>query len=115
MRRDARAHLADVLEAGRQITRITADLDLESYRADDVRRWAVERQFEIMGEALSRLTRTNPDLAAGISDIGTIIGFRNVLAHGYDIVDHEVVWRTITDELPALVAEASRLLDELGE
>lgn len=52
-------------------------------------------------------------MATRISDLGTIIGFRNVLAHGYDVVDHEVVWETIRIDLPVLAAEASTLLREL--
>lgn len=113
MRRDPRVFLADVLEACQLITRFTSGRDLESYRSDVMLRSAVERQLEIMGEALNRLARTEPDLAARIPDLESIIGFRNVLAHGYDVVKDEVVWRTIEEDLPTLTAQVAMLIREL--
>lgn len=76
-------------------------------------RSAVERQFEIVGEALNRLSRDEPVLAARIQEVRRIVGFRNILAHGYDIVDDDAVWTAITDEPPALVSRVSALLAEL--
>lgn len=113
MRRDVRVYLADVLDAARLIGQFTVDRDLESYRSDAMLRSAVERQLEIIGEALIRLVRTDPTVAARISDVATIIGFRNVLAHGYDVVDDEIVWETIRVDLPRLEAETAGLLAEL--
>ena len=72
-----------------------------------------ERKLEIVGEALNRLSREDPELAARIPDIARVIGFRNVLAHGYEMVDEEVVWDAITSDLPALAAKAEALLTEL--
>ena len=66
-----------------------------------------------MGEALNRLSREDPELAARIPDIARIVGFRNVLAHGYDIVDDEVVWDAITTDLPELAASVEALLAEV--
>jgi uncharacterized protein with HEPN domain len=113
MQRDPRAHLADVLEAGRYIQKFTAESDRDAYAADLVLRSAVERQFEIVGEALNRLSREDPALAARIPGVSRIIGFRNVLAHGYDIVDDDAVWDAVTRDLPGLIAQASALLAEL--
>jgi uncharacterized protein with HEPN domain len=50
-------------------------------------RSAVERQFEIIGEALSQLAKIDPAVAARIPDLRRIVGFRNVLIHGYDRMD----------------------------
>jgi uncharacterized protein with HEPN domain len=73
----------------------------------------VERKLEIIGEALSRLSREEPGLAERIPDVARIVGFRNVLGHGYDVVDDEVVWDAITTDLPELTARIGAMLDEL--
>ncbi|HXK61062.1 MAG TPA: DUF86 domain-containing protein [Acidobacteriota bacterium] len=53
-----------------------------------VLRSAVERQFQIIGEALIRLTRTDPETAAAIGDYRRIVAFRNILVHAYGAIDH---------------------------
>ena len=115
MRRDPRAYLADIRDAGGLIAGFIAGLDLERYRSDALVRSGTERQLEIVGEALGRLSRTDPILADRIPDIASIIGFRNVLAHGYDIVRDEVVWRTVTEDVPGLIVVVEHLLAELDE
>ena len=113
MPRDPRMLLADVLEAAGSIGRFHDGIDLDGYRADELIRAGVERKLEIVGEALNRLGREDPALVARIPDVGRIVGFRNVLAHGYDVVDDEVVWDAITTDLPALVRTVEALLWEL--
>lgn len=76
-------------------------------------RSAVDREFEIIGEALNRLRRDDPMTAARVPDVARIIGFRNVLIHGYDIVDREAVWNAVRIEIPALVGAISGLLASL--
>lgn len=61
MRHDARAYVADVVQACGLIAQFTTELDLESYRSDPMVRSAVERQLEIMGEALNRFARAEPE------------------------------------------------------
>ncbi len=73
-------------------------------------RSAVERQFEILGEALGKLAKLDPTLAARISDHRRIISFRNVLIHGYDTILDEVVWGVIETQLPPLRSRLSELL-----
>ena len=111
--RDPRALLADVLDAARSIERFRQGLDLDGYRNDELVRSGVERKLEVVGEALNRLSREWPELESQIPDIGRIIGFRNVLAHGYDVVDDEVVWDAATTDLPELAGSVEGLLAEL--
>ncbi len=113
MARDPRALSADVQDAARSIEHFRRDLDLDGFRADELVRAAVERKFEIIGEALNRLSREEPRLAERIPDVARIVGFRNVLAHGYDVVDDEVVWDAITTDLPVLSRTVGTLLAEL--
>ena len=113
MPRDPRALLADALDAARSIERFRRGLDLDGFRADELVRAAVERKLEIVGEALNRLSREEPELAGRVPDITRIVAFRNVLAHGYEIVDDEVVWDAITSDLPELTMVVEALLAAL--
>lgn len=89
-------------------------MDLERYQANRLVRAAVERQFEITGEALNQLSRRAPDLTARIPELRAIVAFRNLLIHGYASVDDAIVWRTVTEKLPALYEAIDDLLAELG-
>lgn len=75
-------------------------------------RSAVERQFEIIGEALNQLLRREPGLSERISDASVIIAFRNRLIHGYASVSDEVVWGVVERYLPVLSSEVRDLLAE---
>lgn len=114
MRRDARTYLWDVQAAADAIERFTAGLDAQTYAATELVHAAVERKFEVIGEALSQLAKLDPALAARIPDLREIIAFRNVLIHGYAAVQHPRVWRIIEASLPGLHAAVTALLDELG-
>ena len=76
-------------------------------------RQLAERNFEIIGEAMRRLSDLDPTIAARISGRREAIAFRNVLIHGYDGVDHTRVWKTIEGSLPTLKAEVEGLLREV--
>jgi uncharacterized protein with HEPN domain len=73
-------------------------------------RQAVERNFEIIGEAVKRLAQFDPSCAEGIGQYPQIIAFRNILIHGYDLVDHALVWGTVQTQLPALLRDVQTLL-----
>ncbi len=85
---------------------------LDDYTNDPLLHSGVERQFEIIGEALNRLSRVNPDLIRRIHHYQHIISFRNVLIHGYDIVEDPIVWDVVLEELPALHEQVRKLLEE---
>ena len=111
----AAKYLWDARRAAERITRFTAGRGYDDYLADEMLRSAVERQFEIVGEALAGLRRVTPELAAGIPDLPRIVAFRNVLIHGYATVDDRLVWGVIESDLPRLLALLSRLLDAAGD
>jgi uncharacterized protein with HEPN domain len=71
-------------------------------------RRAVEREFEIIGEALNWIDKIDPCLE--ITGKKQIIGMRNRVIHGYDKIDDEIVWGTIVRHLPILKAEVVKLL-----
>ena len=84
----------------------------EDYAEDALLRSAVERQFEIIGEALRRATQLMPGLAGRITHTRRIIAFRNRLIHAYASVADGVVWGVVEDDLARLTREVQQLLDE---
>ena len=107
--------LFDVVDSGRSIQAWCQDRDFQDYEADRQFRRAVEREFEIIGEALNRLTDLDEQAASQISDLARIVAFRNRIIHGYDSVDDATVWGIISSHLPVLVSQAERLLQEADE
>ncbi|HEY7030616.1 MAG TPA: HepT-like ribonuclease domain-containing protein [Thermomicrobiales bacterium] len=104
--------LWDIADAGGFIAAETAGVTFETYQLDRRLRHAVERDFEIIGEAVRRLVEHDPATAARISGVPQIIAFRNVLAHGYDAVVDAKVWEIIRTFLPVLLSEVTALLEE---
>ena len=84
-------------------------LDIEMLRP------AVERQFEIIGEAFAALRRIDPGLAAAIPDLSRIVAFRNVLIHGYATVDDQLVWDVVRNDLPTLLSTLAAILASVEE
>ncbi len=99
-------------EACELIESFVAGKSFDDYAADALLRSGVERQFEILGEALSRLLQIAPELSNRISDTRRIISFRNRLIHGYASVADEIVWGVIEANLEKLKDEVKLLLEE---
>lgn len=115
MRLETMKLLEDIRQASERILGFTYDKSLRDYSADALLRSAVERQFEIIGEALNRLVKTAPDVADQIDHHQRVIAFRNILIHGYDIVEDAVVWEVATDHLPTLYKQVQALLGAEGQ
>lgn len=110
MQRRSAKYLEDIVDATVFIIDTTRDVDQESYRVNRVLRNAVERNFEIIGEAVRRLSDSDPNTAKRLGDYREIIDFRNILIHGYDLIDEQLVWSAIHDHLPNLLLTARNLL-----
>lgn len=104
-------YLWDIQEAAAAVTQFTEGRSLEDFLGDRMLRSAVEREMITVGEAIAALDRHAPEIAAQITEHDQVIGFRNVLVHGYDDVDYENVWSIITSKLPILVEEVRGLLE----
>ena len=104
MERDPRKFLWDARAAADAIMQFTRGKTRNDYVSDALLHSAVERQFEIVGEALAQLARSDPARAARVPEYRQIIAFRNILVHGYAVVDRARVWRVVVDELPGLRA-----------
>lgn len=114
MKRDPRVYLWDMREAAAEIAGFIHGMDRAGYDASAMARAAVERKFEIIGEAMTQLARLDPALAARIPNFRQVIAFRNVLIHGYRRIDHDEVWRAATTALPGLHSVVAALLGEMG-
>jgi uncharacterized protein with HEPN domain len=104
--------LDDIRDAAAFIRQVTEDKTLDQYRTDRLLRQAVERNFEIVGEAVKRLSETDPDSVSRIDGYKQIIAFRNILIHGYDLIDDEQVWRVVQNDLPSLIETVRKLRSE---
>ncbi len=102
--------LEDIRQAAEAVGRYTQGKSLEDYLADDQLQASVERKFEIIGEALNRLSHLDPDMVEGIEDYRKIIAFRNTLIHGYSAIDSGIVWDIVKTCLPKLQAAIQKLL-----
>ena len=102
--------LVDIQSSLEEIRDFTAGMDFAAYRLDAKCRAAVERKFEIIGEACTRLRDRFPDSYSKIASGPQIVGFRNRLIHGYDNVDDAIVWDIVTHKLPELSLQVEALM-----
>lgn len=102
--------LVDALGAIDLAKEFVVGISLEDYSADKMRRSAVERQLEILGEACARLVKLEPVLIGSVENLKLAIDLRNRIIHGYDSVDDEIVYATGMDDLHGLHADLSKLL-----
>lgn len=103
--------LSHIQEAIRGIDHhLSSCVSYNDYERNYTVKRAVEREFEIIGEALTRLTKLQSEVQ--ISSKRRIIDFRNLLIHGYDGIDDVQVWAVIKNHLPILKNEVASLLSE---
>ncbi len=107
---ETRKYLYDIQQACQRLVEFTAGKTLSGYKTDNMLRAAVERQFEIAGEALNQMLKRYPELATEITSHRRIIAFRNRLIHGYASLDDDVVWGVLEEGLPRLRVEINELL-----
>lgn len=110
MRLESKKLLQDIKQASEFILGFSLNKTRQDFIDDTLLRSGVERQFEIIGEALSRLQKLDLATLSEISDYRKIISFRNVLIHGYDLIDDLLVWDAVKTKLPTILREVKTLL-----
>ncbi|MHC4219594.1 MAG: HepT-like ribonuclease domain-containing protein [Planctomycetota bacterium] len=114
MQLEAKKYLEDIRQGAAWIREFVGEKTWDDYETDALLRSAVERQFEIIGEALNRFSRAEPAVSSKISNHRRIVAFRNILIHGYAVIDNRVVWDVVQKDLPVLEQEVQSLLDQPG-
>jgi len=109
---EIKKYLFDILDAGRAIEEFTRALTATDFARNRMAQAAVERKFQVIGEALNRIRRLDPGLVESIPEYARIIGFRNIIVHGYDVVDSDIVWDVIATRLPHLLTTVEQLLGQ---
>ena len=104
--------LYDTLNAINEIESFFVDRPktFEAYKSDLRTRRAVERNIEIIGEALNRIL--NKDSLFQLSNSRKIVDTRNRIIHGYDSVSDDIIWSIVINHLPILNTEVANLLNE---
>jgi uncharacterized protein with HEPN domain len=110
MKDETLKHLFDIKEAASAILSFVKNKTFDDYNRDELLRSGVERKFEIIGEALGRIKRTDPAVINKIGEYRSVVSFRNILAHGYDSIDHRIVWQIIQDDLVKLFEDVKKLM-----
>lgn len=109
--REEKKLLVDIIDAINSIDEhLEKERILEVYLTNKTKRRAVEREIEIIGEAMSKILKINPKIAISYSRI--IVDLRNKIIHAYDAVDDILIWKIIMKDLPILLEEANKLLNE---
>jgi len=113
MPRDRRAYLSDILDSCDAIAAALVGLDLDKYKGNRLVRSSVEREFIIIGECISALSRVAPDVFAAITRARRIVDFRNQLTHEYPTVDDALVWAIADRDVHVLRDEYAAVMKSI--
>ena len=106
---EIKKYLFDIQESIDSIEKYLGEKrDFSIYLNDKMLRRAIEREFEIIGEAMTRIEKLDSNI--NITSKRQIINMRNRVIHGYDKIDNEIIWGTIVRHLPTLKIEIDNLL-----
>ena len=111
MREDDRIRVGHMIEAGDSIRQFMSGRDRTALDTDRMLLFAVVRAIEVIGEAASKVSQEARDAAKAIP-WRSIIGMRNRIVHAYWDIDTEIVWKTVTEEIPALLPLLRGLMGE---
>lgn len=110
MQLKSKKYLFDIQQACNRISKYVTGKTFSDYEKDDFLRSAVERQFQIIGEAISQLHRVDAVKAERIPEYKKIVAFRNILIHGYATIENVTVWGVIESDLKPLASAVASML-----
>ncbi|MBL1281546.1 MAG: DUF86 domain-containing protein [Fluviicola sp.] len=110
MQHNINKYLYDILSSINSIDEfLNYELNFEFYQSNKLVRRAVEREFEIIGEAVNRILKIDESIA--IDDAKRIVSLRNWVIHSYDNVDNVIIWGIINKDLPLLRKQVEKLIN----
>lgn len=112
MNEKTKKRLHDALVACRAIQQFADERSFAAYERDLMLRSAVERQLEIIGEALGQARHADETLETRLPKLARIVALRNRVIHGYDTVDDEIIWDIAQTNVPELIEQLKTLLAE---
>jgi uncharacterized protein with HEPN domain len=115
MQHDPQVLLWDAWDAAQSVVGFLEGRSRTELADNQLLRLAVERQLITLGEALSQLSREFPETAEKVPQPGAIIGFRNVLVHGYAVIDEDRVWSMATEHVPKFLEQIANLIGKVPE
>lgn len=101
--------LRHMLEHASEAVALVRDMNRSNLYTSRLHVLALTRLIEVVGEAASRVSKTRRSRYPQIP-WPQIIGMRNRLIHGYDAIDLDILWQTVMEELPPLIAELEQIL-----
>jgi uncharacterized protein with HEPN domain len=113
MQADLRMYLIDIADSLAELDEYTSGKVFADYLANRQLRRAVERVFEIIGEAMSKMIHRFPESKVKIDHARRIANFRNIIAHEYRNVDDELVWNIVINSAPLLKKQIDAWIVEL--
>jgi len=111
MRDDDRVRILHMIDAVESVEQFAAGRKRGDLHTDRMLLFAIVRAIEVMGEAASKVTNETQAASPGIP-WASIVGMRNRLVHGYFDIDSDVVWKTVTEEIPGLHRSLKMLLEK---
>lgn len=112
-KRDFLVYLRDILDYSAKAQRFVDSINYDQFIENEEKLFAVIYALEVIGEAANHLPRSLTNRYPAIP-WSSIVGMRNFVIHGYDLVDPEVVWKTVKVDLPPLDTQISEILAELA-
>ena len=107
-------YLRDIVHYTEKVEQFVAGLDYEHFTANEEKALAVIHALQIIGEAVNHLSSSIKQRYPEVP-WEDIIGMRNIIVHGYFLVDLEVVWKTVKESLPPLHQAVTRILQDIKE
>ena len=111
--RDA-AYLWDMLQAAKEVIEMMEGHELAGFLDNRMLQRAIERSVEIIGEAAQHVSPKGQEATPEIP-WREIIGQRNILAHEYGQIDHEILYKTVVDDIPELIRYLEKALPPIAE